>query len=154
MTTGKTIALSRWTFVGKVMSLLFNMLSRLFIAFLPNTKHLLISWLQSQSAVILEPMKIKSITVSLFHHAYSFSHVQLFVTPWTAARQAPLSMGFPRQEYWSGLPFLYPGDLLHPGIECLLHCRQILYCLSHQGRLNLRLGFEKSSPFHPVFWSS
>ena len=62
--TGKTIALSRWTFVGKVMSLLFNMLSRLFIAFLPNTKHLLISWLQSQSAVILEPKKIKSVTVS------------------------------------------------------------------------------------------
>ena len=55
MTTGKTIALTRWTFVGKVMSLLFNMLSRLVIAFLPRSKHLLISWLQSQSAVILEP---------------------------------------------------------------------------------------------------
>ena len=68
------------------------MLSRLFIAFLPNTKHLLISWLQSQSAVILEPMKIKSITVSLFHHAYSFSHVQLFVIPWTIACQASLSI--------------------------------------------------------------
>ena len=55
MTTGKTIALTRWTFVGKVMSLLFNMLSRLVIDFLPRCKHLLISWLQSQSAVILEP---------------------------------------------------------------------------------------------------
>ena len=59
MTTGKTIALTRWTFVGKVMSLLFNMLSRLVIAFLPRSKHLLISWLQSPSAVILEPRKIK-----------------------------------------------------------------------------------------------
>ena len=64
MTTGKTIALTRRTFVGKVMSLLFNMLSRLVIAFLPRSKCLLISWLQSPSAVILEPKKIKSATVS------------------------------------------------------------------------------------------
>ena len=73
MTTRKTIALTRQTFVGKVMSLLFNMLSRLVIAFLPRSKRLLISWLQSLSAVILEPKKIK----------------------------APLSMEFSRQEYWS-----------------------------------------------------
>ena len=64
MTTGKTIALTRWTFVGKVMSLLFNMLSRLVITFPPRSKSLLISWLQSPSAVILEPPKIKSDTVS------------------------------------------------------------------------------------------
>ena len=64
MTTGKTIALTRWTFVDKVMYLLFNMLSRLIITFLPRTKHLLISWLQSPSAVILELQKIKSDTVS------------------------------------------------------------------------------------------
>ena len=64
MTTGKTIALTRWTFVGKVMSLLFNMLSRLVITFLPRSKHLLISCLQSLSAVILEPKKIKSVTLS------------------------------------------------------------------------------------------
>ena len=60
----KTIALTRWTFAGKVMSLLFNMLSRLFITFLPRSKHLLISWLKSASAVILEPPKIKLATVS------------------------------------------------------------------------------------------
>ena len=65
MTTGKTMALTRWTFVGKVMSLLFNMLSRLVIVFLPGSKHLLISWLQSPSAVILEPKKIKSVTLSI-----------------------------------------------------------------------------------------
>ena len=65
MTTAKTIALTRWTFVGKVMSLLFNMLSRLVIAFLPRSKRLLISWLRSPSAVILEPPKIKSLTVSI-----------------------------------------------------------------------------------------
>ena len=64
MTTGKTIALTRCIFVDKVMSLLFNMFSRLVIAFLPRSKHLLISWLQSPSAVILEPPKIKSLTVS------------------------------------------------------------------------------------------
>ena len=63
MTIGK-IALTRWTFVGKAMSLLFNMLSRLVIAFLPRSKHLLISWLKSPSAVILEPKKTKSLTVS------------------------------------------------------------------------------------------
>ena len=65
MTTGKTIALTSWTFAGKVMSLLFNMQSRLVITFLPRSKHLLISWLQSRSAVILEPKKIKSFTVSI-----------------------------------------------------------------------------------------
>ena len=65
LTTGKTIAWTRWTFVNKVMSLLFNMLSRLVIAFLPSSKHLLISRLQSPSAVILEPKKIKSLTVSI-----------------------------------------------------------------------------------------
>ena len=64
MTTGKTTALTRWTFVGKVISLLFNMLSWLLITFLPRSKCLLISWLQSPSAVILEPRKIKSATVS------------------------------------------------------------------------------------------
>ena len=65
VTTGKNIALTGWTFVGKVMSLLFNMLSRLVIAFLPRSKRLLISWLQSPSAVILEPKEIKSLTVLL-----------------------------------------------------------------------------------------
>ena len=73
MTTGKTIALTRWTFVGKVRSLLFNMLPRLVIAFLPSSKHLLILWLQSPSAAILEPPKIKSDTVSTV--PASISHV-------------------------------------------------------------------------------
>ena len=65
MTTGKTIALTRQTFVGKVMSLLLDILSRLDIAFLPKSKRLLVSWLGSPSAVILEPPKIKSLTVSI-----------------------------------------------------------------------------------------
>ena len=82
MTTGKTIGLTRRTFVVKVMSLLFNMLPRLVITFLPRSKHLLISWLQSPSAVILEPGKIKSATVSP-----SISHEV---------------MEFSRPEYWSG----------------------------------------------------
>ena len=71
ITTGKTIALTRQSFVGKVMSLLFNMLSRLVIAFLPRSKHLLISWLQSPSALILEPKKIKSVTVSIVSHLFA-----------------------------------------------------------------------------------
>ena len=70
MTTGKTTALTRWTFVGKVMSLLFNMLSRLVIAFLPRSKHLLISWLQSPFIVILEPKKIKSVAAFSFFPSY------------------------------------------------------------------------------------
>ena len=71
MTTGKTIALTRWTFAGKVMSLLFNMLSRFVIAFLPRSKGLLISWLQSLSTVILEPREIKSVS---FHFPPSICH--------------------------------------------------------------------------------
>ena len=71
MTTGKSLALTRGTFVGKVMSLLFNMLSRFVIAFLPRSKHLLISWLQASSAVILEPKKIKSLTVSIVPHLFA-----------------------------------------------------------------------------------
>jgi len=70
MTPGKIIALTRWTVVGKVMTLLFNMLSRLVITFLPRGKHLLLSWLQSPSAVILEPQNIKSATVPLFPHLF------------------------------------------------------------------------------------
>ena len=71
MTTGKTIILTRWTFVGKVMSLLLNMLSRLVITFLPRSKHLLISWLQSPPAAILEAKKIKSATVSTVYPSIS-----------------------------------------------------------------------------------
>ena len=71
MTTGKTITLTRQTFVGKVMSLRFNMLSRLVITFLPRSKHLLIPWLQSPSAVILEPPKIKSYAISIVSHLFA-----------------------------------------------------------------------------------
>ena len=87
MTNGKTIALTRWTTVGRVMSLLFNMLSRLVITFLPRGKRLLISWLQSPSAVILEPPKIKSVTVSTvspsichevkIHYIYKLTYEEL-----------------------------------------------------------------------------
>ena len=77
MTTGKTIALTRQTFVGKIMSLLFNMLSRLVITFLPRSKRLLISWLQSPSAVILEPRKAKSATVSTVSPSISHEVMEL-----------------------------------------------------------------------------
>ena len=86
MTTGETIALTRQTFVGKVMSLLLNILSRSVIAFLPRSKHILVSWLQSLYAVILETKKIKSLTVSFVFPSichgvrlYSFSDSILFV---------------------------------------------------------------------------
>ena len=100
MTTGKTIALTRWTLVGKVMSLLLNMLSRLVTTFLPRSKRLLISWLQSPSAVILEPPKIKSDTVSTVSPSKEQLKLVVFL-----------------QEYWSRLPFPTPGDLLNPEIK-------------------------------------
>ena len=78
MTTGKTIALTRWTFIGKVMSLLFNILSRLVITFLPRSKRLLISWLQSPSAVILEPKKINFVTVSIVSPSICHEHSLVF----------------------------------------------------------------------------
>ena len=77
ITTGKTKALTRWTFVGKVMSLVFNMLSRLLITFLPRSKRLLISWLQSPSEVILESPKIKSLTVSIVYPPISHEVMRL-----------------------------------------------------------------------------
>ena len=80
MTAGKTTALTRWTFVGKVMCLLFNMLSRLVIAFLPRSKHLLISWLQSPSAVIFEPQNVFGHMLILKNSGISFN--QLFPLTW------------------------------------------------------------------------
>ena len=187
MTTGKTIALSRWTFVGKVMSLLLNMLSRLVITFLPRGKRLLISWLQSPSAVLycnrfiivfaqIRPKKqtqkqnIFNLTVQYpekYHstsyittafvlgsrhpgleikflcstqptYACTLSRVSLSVTPWTVGPQAPLSMEFSRQEYWSGVPlpvlqgiFLTQGS--NPSLLCLLHWPVDSLPLNHVG---------------------
>ena len=92
MTTGETIALTRWTFVGKIMSLLFNMLSRLVITFLPRSKRLLISWLQSPSAVILEPQKIKSDTVSTV--SPSIFHEVMGPDAQLLSNSLPPTMGF------------------------------------------------------------
>ena len=97
MTTGKTIALTGQTFVGKVMSLLFNMLSRLVIAFLPRSKHLLISWLQSPSAVILEPKKIKSVSFHCFPICLPWNdgtrcHDLSFLNVETLSFHSPLSL--------------------------------------------------------------
>ena len=91
MTTEKPIALTRWTFVGKVMSMLLNMLSRLVIAFLPRSKCLLISWLQSPSAGILEPKKIQSLTVSMFFPIY---------LPWNDGTRCH-NLSFLNFEYWA-----------------------------------------------------
>ena len=144
MTIGKTIALTIWTFVSKLMSLLFNMLSRFVRALLLMSKHLLILWLQSPSAVIfmiaakslqscptlcdpidgsppgslipgiLQARTLEWVAFS-FSNAWkwkvkvkSLSRAQPSATPWTAAYQAPPSMWFPRQEYWSGVPLRSP----------------------------------------------
>ena len=98
LTTGKTIALARWTFVGKVMSLLFNRLSRFVIAFLPRSKHLLISWPHSLSVVILEPKERKSVTVSTFppsicHEVMGLDAMTSFFECWVLSQlfHSPLS---------------------------------------------------------------
>ena len=122
MTIGKTTALTVWTLVGKVMSLPFNTLSRFVIAFLASTKGLWISWLQSPSAVILEPKKIKSVTVSIFKNTGCcccwVAAVMLdSVQPHRRQPTRPPSLGFSREEHWSGLQFPSSGDHLNPGIE-------------------------------------
>ena len=137
MTTGKTIALTIQIFVGKVISLPFNTQSRFVIAFSPKNKRLLISWLQLPSAVILEPKKIKSVTVSIvspsiFHRITQllllllllsrFSRVRLCATPETAAHQAPPFLGFSRQEHWSGLPFPSPMMKVKSEREVIQSC--------------------------------
>ena len=111
MTTGKTIALTKWTFVDKVISLLLNMLSRLVITFLPRSKRLLISWLQSPSAVILEPQKIKSDTVST---ASPFiGHEVMDQMPWSSFSECwALSQLFQSPLSLSSRGFLVPLDFL------------------------------------------
>ena len=102
MTTGKTIALTRWTLVGKVMSLLLNMLSRLVITFLPRSKCLLISWLQSPSAVILEPPKMKSDTVSTVSPSISHEVMGPKCSTWMQSQKQQNDLClFPRQTNYS-----------------------------------------------------
>ena len=102
MTTGNTTALTRWMFVDKVMSLLFNMVSRLVTGFLPRRKHVLISWLQSPSAVILEPKKVKSVTVSVRRGMapYLQEAYLVWVIPLGVQQAHTLLL---RSEFWSTL---------------------------------------------------
>ena len=140
MTTGKTIALTRWTFVDKVMSLLFNMLSRLVIAFLPWSKRLLISWLQSLSAVILEPRKIKSVTISI---------VSPFICHEVMGLNAMILV------FWM-LSFKSTFSLSHfPLRSCLLRFLHFLICISEAidispGNLDSSLYFIQPSISHDV----
>ena len=130
MTTGKTIALTRWTFVGKVMSLFFNMLSRLVITFLPRSKCLLISWLQSPSAVILEPKKLKSDTVSAISPSVSQDQMpwSSFSECWTLSQlfHSPLSL--------SSRGFLVPLHFLSQGWGHLLDSSLLLHWISRFSR--------------------
>ena len=117
MTTGKTIALTRWTFVGKVMSLLFNMLSRLVIAFLPRNKRLLISWLQSPSAVILEPKKIKSVSVSpsICHELMGIpAHLICLLRNLYAGQEATIRIGRGTTDWFQIGKGLHQGCILSP----------------------------------------
>ena len=104
MTTGKTTALTRWTFVSKVMSLIFNMLSRWIIAFLPRSKHLLISWLQSSSAAILEPKKITSVNVSIISPSICHEVMGLDSRQMASPTQRTWVWASSRSWWWTGKP--------------------------------------------------
>ena len=124
MTTGKNIALTRWTFVSKAMSLLFNMLSRFVVAFLPRSKCLLISWLQSPSAVILEPKKIKLVTIPDHKPGNS---------PWLQASSNPLQTRcLSLETFFRGADFekSFPPTFLHHGQSLTPRTRRILCCES------------------------
>ena len=159
MTTGKTIALTRWTFDGKVRSLLFNMLCSLVITFPPRSKRLFISWLQSPSAVILEPQKIKSDTVSPSISHEVIGPVAMILIFWKLSFKPTFSLSsftFIKRLFSSSslsairvVSSAYLRLLNSPGVDChfllqgifpttglnpgLPHCRQTLYHLSHQG---------------------
>ena len=147
MTTGKTISLTRWIFVGKVMSLLFNMLSRMVIAFLPRSKRLLISWLQSPSEVILEPPKIKSVTVSTVSpsvcHELMGSDAMILVF-WMLSFKSNFSLPFSLslRGFLVLLHFLPWG-----GVICISEVIDI-----SPGNLDSSLCFIQLSISHDVFW--
>ena len=131
MTTGKIIVLTIWTFVRKVMSLLFNMLSRLVIAFLPRSKHLLISWLQSPFAVILEPPKIKSDTVSIvspFLFAMMWWQWSSFFECWALSQlfHCPLSLKTVSDFIFLGSKITVDGDCSHEIKRHLLLGRKVM----------------------------
>ena len=119
MTTGKTIVLTRWTFVNKVMSLLFNMLSRLVIAFLPRSKCLLISWLHSPSVAILKPKKIKSVTVSIVSpficHEVMGLDAMIFVF-WILSSKPAFALSS-----FTFIRRIFSSSLLLPQVWCHLH---------------------------------
>ena len=134
MTTGKTIALTRWNFVGKVMSLLLNMLSRLVITFLPRSKRLLISWLQSPSAVILEPRKV--IVMSYIYKLgkalqmrYILSHLLLSVFLWTKCSSDCMSYGWEKYKsflaIWNVVTFT--KSQLITTLGCIVYCEKCAY---------------------------
>ena len=124
VTTGKNIALTIWTFVRRVMSLLFTTLFRFVIAFLPRSKCLLISWLE---VTIHSDFRAQEEGICHYFHLFPLCGgggdglvaklCPTLAIPWTIACQAPLSMGFSSQEYWSGLPCPPQGNLPNPGME-------------------------------------
>ena len=150
MTTGKIIALTRWTFVGKVMSLLYHMLCRLVMTFLPRSKCLLISWLQSPSAGILETRKIKAagsqgflqskelylayllLALCLISLIVVATLVKIPFVPVTFSLYYvwnPPSMGFSRQKYWSGLPFPSPSNIAKLLLNLIVYLQVLIVSL-------------------------
>jgi len=145
MTTGKTIAFTVWTFVGKVMPLLFNSLSMLVIAFLPRTKCLFISWLQSPLAVILEPKKIKSLTVSIVSPSIchnTMGHYDMILVFWMLSFKPGFSLSS-----FTFIRTLFSSSLLS-AIGWCHHISEVIYI--SPSNLDSSLSFIQPSIFHHV----
>ena len=159
MTTGKTIALTLWTFVGKVMSLLFNMLSRLVIAFLPRSKRLRTSWLQSLSTVIMEPQKIKSVTASTFSPSIYREVMEPDAMIWGFGMLSfkpafsPSSFTLIKKLFYSSSQWCHCMDHLRYHLQCITYVS--LLCISEvvdisPSNLHSSLRFIQSSISHNV----
>ena len=141
MTTGKSIALTVWTFVSNVLSLLLNTLSRLVIAFLPRSKHLLLSWLQLTSSMFLEPKKIKSVTVSTF--SPSICHEVMGQRPWSefsehwVLSQPFHSLFHPRKRFFSSSSLSVTREVLSAYLRLLVFLLAILIPTCDSSNLNL-----------------
>ena len=144
MTTGKTTVLTRQTFVGKVMSLLFNMLSRLVTTFLPRSKHILISWLQSPSAVILEPQKIKSVTVSIVPPSICHEVMgpgAMILVFWMLSFQPTFSFSFHfhQEALWFFFTFCHKGGVICKILSMYINTKVTYHTLDYTTHVQSKL---------------
>ena len=159
MTTGKTIALTRWTFVGKVMSLLFNTLFWFVMAFLPRNKHILISWLQSPSAVILGPEKIKSVTVSIVSPSVCHEVMgpdAMILVFWMLSFKPTFSLSsftfVKSKESWAPKNWCFWNVVLEKTLESRLDCKEIQPVHPKGNQSWILIGRSDAEAETPICW--